>query len=71
MDTELQELAELVGHGVLRNHAESVLADAYAGAVERASAETGLTAASFPRMNSPAGPGKIRFCSAPSIRTVL
>jgi len=33
--------------GVLRNHAESVLADAYAEAVERAAAETGLPAESF------------------------
>jgi hypothetical protein len=43
-----QELSELVARGVLRNHAEVVLADAYAEAVERAAAETGLSAESFP-----------------------
>ncbi len=43
-----QELAELVARGVLRSHAEAVLADAYTEAVERAVAETGLTAESFP-----------------------
>lgn len=43
-----QELAELVTRGILRNHAEAVLADAYAEAVERAGAETGLAAGSFP-----------------------
>ncbi|MCI0460065.1 MAG: DUF29 domain-containing protein [Gemmataceae bacterium] len=43
-----QELGRLVARGVLRNHAEAVLADAYAEAVERATAETGLAAESFP-----------------------
>jgi hypothetical protein len=43
-----QELAELAGSGVLRNHAEAVLADAYAAAVELAAAETGLAADTFP-----------------------
>jgi Domain of unknown function DUF29 len=43
-----QELAGLVARGVLRHHAEAVLADAYAKAVERAAAETGLAVASFP-----------------------
>ena len=43
-----QELAGLATSGVLRNHAEAVLADSYAEAVERAVAETGLTAESFP-----------------------
>jgi hypothetical protein len=43
-----QELAELAARGVLRNHAEAVLAAAYAEAVERAAAETGLAAKSFP-----------------------
>ena len=33
---------------MLRNHAEAVLADAYAEAVERAAAESGLAAESFP-----------------------
>jgi Domain of unknown function DUF29 len=42
-----QELSDLVARGVLRNHAEAVLADAYAEAIERASAETGLAANSF------------------------
>jgi hypothetical protein len=43
-----QELEGLVGRGVLRNHAEAVLADAYRKAVERAVAETGLGAKTFP-----------------------
>jgi hypothetical protein len=43
-----QELEGLVSRGVLRNHAEAVLADAYRKAVERATAETGLPAATFP-----------------------
>jgi hypothetical protein len=43
-----QELARLVERGVLRNHAEAVLANVYAQAVERAAAETGAPAASFP-----------------------
>jgi hypothetical protein len=43
-----QELSSLASQGVLRNHAEAVLAATYARAVERAAAETGLTAASFP-----------------------
>src|SRR2546425_8775810 len=43
-----QELSDLVARGVLRNHAEAVLADAYAAAVERTAAETGLAAESFP-----------------------
>lgn len=43
-----QELADLVAHGVLRNHAEEVLDEAYGAAVERAVAETGLAADSFP-----------------------
>jgi hypothetical protein len=33
---------------VLRNHAEAVLAEVYRKAVERAAAETGLTAETFP-----------------------
>lgn len=43
-----QELEGLLGRGVLRNHAEAVLADAYLKAVERAAAETGLAAGTFP-----------------------
>jgi hypothetical protein len=43
-----QELRRLAGRGVLRNHAESVLAEVYQEAVERAAVETGLTPASFP-----------------------
>jgi hypothetical protein len=43
-----QELAGLVARGVLRKHAEAVLADAYADARERAGAETGLPAGAFP-----------------------
>ena len=42
------ELGGLLGRGVLRNHAEVVLADAYAKAVERAVAETRLPATTFP-----------------------
>ena len=43
-----QELASLATRGVLRHHAEAVLADAYAKAVERAAAETGLAVTVFP-----------------------
>jgi hypothetical protein len=43
-----QELEGLVCRGVLRNHAETVLADVYPKAVERAAAETGLPTATFP-----------------------
>jgi hypothetical protein len=43
-----QELSRLADRGVLRNHAETVLANVYAEAVERAAAETGLAAESFP-----------------------
>ena len=45
---ERQELAGLASSGVLRNHADSVLAEAYVDAVERAAAETGLSAGTFP-----------------------
>ena len=40
--------SRLAARGVLRNHAEAVLAEVYAEAIERAAAETGLTAESFP-----------------------
>ncbi len=43
-----QELSDLVSVGVLRNHAETVLTDAYAKAVERAAVETGLAVETFP-----------------------
>src|SRR5947209_4833297 len=43
-----QELEGLVSRGVLRKHAEAVLADVYGKAVERAAAETGLPAETFP-----------------------
>jgi hypothetical protein len=43
-----QELQDLVGRGVLHNHAAAILADAYAAAAERAAAETGLAVDSFP-----------------------
>ena len=46
--TQRQELADLAGSGVLRDHAEAVLAEAYANAIERAAAETGRAAAAFP-----------------------
>jgi hypothetical protein len=42
-----QELSGLVTRGVLRQHAEAVLAEAYAEAVERVVAETGLAADAF------------------------
>ncbi len=43
-----QELEGAIGRGVLRNHAEALLAKAYADAVERAAAETGLSDETFP-----------------------
>jgi hypothetical protein len=43
-----QELEELLSRGVLRNHAQAMLPKSYAKAVERASAETGLAASTFP-----------------------
>lgn len=43
-----QELELLLGRGVLRNHAEAVLANAYSKGLERAVAETGLPPESFP-----------------------
>ena len=43
-----QELSGLAGRGVLRNHAETVLAGVYLKAVERAAAETGLSHGVFP-----------------------
>ena len=46
--TQRQELGRHLGRGVLRNHAEAVLPEVYADAVERAAAETGLAAETFP-----------------------
>jgi hypothetical protein len=43
-----QELSRLIGRGVLRNHAEGVLAEVYAEAAERAAAETGISSDRFP-----------------------
>jgi hypothetical protein len=43
-----QELSLHVARGVLRNHAEAVLPQAYLRAIERAMAETELPAESFP-----------------------
>jgi hypothetical protein len=43
-----QELADLTERGVLRNHAEQILAKAYADAVEQAASETGLPVETFP-----------------------
>jgi hypothetical protein len=43
-----QELEDLAASGVLRNHAEAVLAEVYGEAVERAVAETGLALETFP-----------------------
>jgi hypothetical protein len=43
-----QELNRLAGRGVLRNHAEEVLAEVYPEAVERAAAVTGLSLDRFP-----------------------
>lgn len=43
-----QELEGLVSRGVLRNHAEAVLADVYSKAIERAAAETELPVERFP-----------------------
>jgi hypothetical protein len=43
-----QELKRLAERGALRNHAESVLAEVYREAVERAAVETGLPREAFP-----------------------
>jgi hypothetical protein len=42
------ELEDMASRGVLRNHAEAVLPDAYCKAVQRAAAETGLSETAFP-----------------------
>lgn len=46
--TQRQELEWEASQGVLRNHAEAVLDQAYQKAVERTTAETGLELDSFP-----------------------
>ncbi len=46
--TQRQELVDLASHGVLRAHAEAVLAEAYVNAIEQAVAETGLPVETFP-----------------------
>jgi hypothetical protein len=43
-----QELRRLLGRGVLRNHAEAMLAEVYVDAVKQAIAETGLSPKIFP-----------------------
>ena len=43
-----QKLVDFADRGVLRAHAEAILPEAYANAVERAALETGLPNASFP-----------------------
>lgn len=43
-----RELRQLLASGTLRNHAEAVLAEAYADARKLAAAETGLARAAFP-----------------------
>jgi hypothetical protein len=48
MIEQRQLLEILIGRGVLRNHAEEVLSNAYAKAVERVVAETGLPESTFP-----------------------
>ncbi len=45
---QTQELADLLESGVLRNHAEEILAKAYANGIRQAVAETGLPAETFP-----------------------
>src|SRR5439155_18637099 len=46
--TQRQELVGELGSGLLRNHAEAALADAYLDAVERAAEETGIPIKKFP-----------------------
>jgi hypothetical protein len=46
--TQRQELRDHCERGVLRNHAEEVLGEAYRNAIERAAAETGLAAKKLP-----------------------
>lgn len=46
--TQRQDLTDLCAQGVLRNHAQEILADAYRDAIARARAETGLPDGVFP-----------------------
>ncbi len=46
-----QELVDLAGRGVLRAHADAVLAEAYENAVELAASATDLPKASFPAVS--------------------
>jgi hypothetical protein len=46
--TQRQELQDILDSRTLRNHAEEILAQAYAKAVERAATETGLKKTAFP-----------------------
>ncbi len=46
--SQRQELLDLLGRGVLRNHAENVLPQAYANGVELAAAETEVPVKTFP-----------------------
>lgn len=48
IETQRQELNELLESGVLRNYAAEILPKAYANGVRQAAAETGLAAATFP-----------------------
>ncbi|HKM55673.1 MAG TPA: DUF29 domain-containing protein [Isosphaeraceae bacterium] len=48
--SQRQELADLASRGVLRTHAETVLPAAYENAVELAASETGVPAATFPKV---------------------
>jgi hypothetical protein len=44
-----QELSDMTEKGVLRNHAEKIMAKAYADGVEQAASESGLPASTFPQ----------------------
>ena len=48
IEIQRQELVDLLRSGVLRSHAQAVLAEVYAAAVEQAVAETGLPPEAFP-----------------------
>jgi hypothetical protein len=48
VESQAQELRELLESGVLSNYAEEILARAYANGVRQAIAETGLDASTFP-----------------------
>jgi Domain of unknown function DUF29 len=48
VEQQQQELIQLLESGVLRNHADEILAKAYANGIRQAVAETGLPASTFP-----------------------